>query len=193
MAEHTRAFLITGARGNLGVELMKVFPGALGVGRAEFDITDRDSVFRFIELTKPGTVIHLAALTDVPKCEHEKELAWRTNVVGTENIVEALSSSAPDACFVYISTACVFRGDRGNYGENDIPDPVNFYGLTKLIGEFAAKRMKNHLVIRTNFVPRDPWKHDRAFTDRYGTYLFADDVARGTKEVVEKNLTGIVV
>ena len=189
---YPRPLLITGARGNLGVELVKVFPDSIGVGRGEFDITDKGEVAAFIEKIKPATAIHAAALTDVIKCERAQDLAWRTNIIGTENLVEALLTYAPEAYFVYISTACVFRGDRGDYGEDSMPNPINFYGLTKLLGEFAAKRMKNNLVIRTNFVPRAPWKHKKVFVDRWGTYLFADEVAWGIKDVIEKKLTGVV-
>lgn len=184
--------LITGARGNLGAELAKVFPEAILAGRAEFDITDDASTLSFIKKTKPAAVIHLAAFTDVVKCEREKSLAWKTNVLGTENVANAIKKTAPSAYFVYLSTACVFRGDRGDYAERDVPDPVNFYGLTKLVGEFVAQWIEKFLIIRTNFVPRMPWKHEGAFSDRWGTYLFADDLARAIKDVMERDLTGVV-
>jgi dTDP-4-dehydrorhamnose reductase len=52
--------------------------------------------------------------------------------------------------------------------------------------------MKNHLIIRANFVPREKWKYERAFIDRFGTYLFADDLALAIGDVISKRLTGIV-
>jgi dTDP-4-dehydrorhamnose reductase len=91
-----------------------------------------------------------------------------------------------------MSTACVFKGDTGDYVETDIPYPDNFYSLTKLIGEFIVKKMKNHLVIRANFVSRERWKYEKAFTDRFGTYLFADDLALAIKDVVGCRLNGTV-
>lgn len=191
-ANNRGSLLITGAKGSLGKELIKVFPDAIGTGRGEFDITDYNSVEAFINKTRPAMVIHAAALVDVIKCEKDKDLAWQTNVLGTENIVNALNKFVPDAYFIYISTACVFRGDRGNYTEEDIPYPANFYSLTKLLGEFTVKKMENSLVVRTNFVPKAPWPHENAFTDRWGTYLFADGVARAIKDVIDKNMKGIV-
>jgi dTDP-4-dehydrorhamnose reductase len=93
---------------------------------------------------------------------------------------------------VYVSTACVFYGDRGFYAEDDIPRPKNFYGLTKLLGEYVARRIPAHLIVRTNFVPREPWPYPKAFVDRFGTYLYTDDVARAVSEVLSQQLTGLV-
>jgi len=156
------------------------------------DITDRNRVFDFIENFIPDRIIHTAAVASVMRCELNKELGWRTNVLGTENLVDACLKFDPSVHFVYLSTACVFDGKRGMYTEEDIPCPENFYSLTKLLGEFVVKKLNKHLIIRTNFVARDKWPYPRAFTDRFGTYLFADEVAKGIKEVVEANLTGII-
>lgn len=192
MKENNVCILITGAHGKLGSELMKVFPDALGPTREDLDVENREQTFRLVEKYRPDIIIHAAALVDVGRCEKEKELAWRTNVGGTENLADAVFAIKPEAYFVYISTACVFKGDQGGYCEEDAPYPANFYGLTKLAGELVSKKIKNHLIIRTNFAPREPWKHERAFTDRFGTYLFADDVAKGISEAANKRMTGIV-
>ena len=182
--------LITGSAGKLGKELLKLFPKALSPRRDELDITDDKSVSAYIEKHKPDAIIHTAAFTDVRRAEEEKELVWKTNVSGTENLVEACMRHAPNVRFVYMSTACVFDGERGMYTEDDVPFPKNFYSLTKLIGEFVVKRLPNHLIIRTNFVAKEKWPYPKAFTDRYGTYLFAEDVARGIKEMLDSNANG---
>ena len=70
--------------------------------------------------------------------------------------------------------------------------PSNTHALTKLLGEFAVKKLSKHLIIRTNFVAKEKWKYPKAFTDRYGTYLFAQDVASGIKSVVENQLQGVI-
>lgn len=124
--------------------------------------------------------------------EEKHQLCWETNVRGTEFLIETLLQQNPHCYFVYVSTACVFYGDRGFYAEDDIPRPKNFYGLTKLVGEYVARRLPSHLIIRTNFVPRVPWPYPKAFVDRFGTYLYADDVARAVKDVLSKQLTGTV-
>jgi dTDP-4-dehydrorhamnose reductase len=78
------------------------------------------------------------------------------------------------------------------YTEKSIPYPENFYSLTKLLGEFEVNRLPNATIIRTNFVPRKAWPYEKAFTDRFGTYLFADQVSRGIYDIIQKKLTGIV-
>ena len=184
--------LLTGGSGKLGRELVKLFPESLHPTHQELDLRDQSIVDYYIVSHKPEIVIHLAAWTDVRGCEENREKAWESNVVSTENLIEACQYHVSDCYFVYMSTACVFRGDRGDYVETDIPYPDNFYSLTKLIGEFIAKKMKNHLVIRANFVSRERWKYEKAFTDRFGTYLFADDLALAIKDVVRMRLEGIV-
>lgn len=184
--------LITGGTGKLGKELVKIFPNSLAPKRDELDITKRESVFGYIKNNLPDIVIHTAAFTDVGRAETERELVWKTNVLGTENLVEACLKHEPNVYFIYMSTACVFDGERGMFTEKDVPGPKNYYSLTKLLGEFVVKRIPNYLIIRTNFVVKEKWPHPKAFTDRCGTYLFAEDVARGIKNVLDEKLTGIV-
>ncbi len=185
--------LITGGQGNLGISLIQVFPKAMTPTHAELDVGDRDAVFRFLEAHREiKIIIHAAALADVRACEEDREAAWRSNVEGTRNLVEASLNLNPKIYFVYMSTACVFEGTRGMYIETDTPYPQNFYSLTKLIGEFIAERLKDHLIIRTNFVPKKTWPFPKAFVDRFGTYLFTDDVASGVREVTDTHLNGIV-
>jgi dTDP-4-dehydrorhamnose reductase len=185
---------ITGSTGNLGKELVKVFPNTLAPTHKELDITDEKAVFEYVERNKPEAIIHCAALTGVRECEDSKETAWRINVEGTENLVKACEKAVKSCYFVYISTACVFYGDKGNYVETDTPHPKNFYSLTKLLGEFIVKysTLKKWLIIRTNFVARGKWVYPKAFIDRYGTYLFADDLAKAIKTVIGSKVTGIL-
>ena len=94
--------------------------------------------------------------------------------------------------FVYISTACIFDGHAGMYKENDVPYPENFYALTKLLGENEVTKLSNFIIIRTNFVAKKTWPYPKAFTDRFGTYLFAENVAIGISEILNENLNGII-
>ena len=107
--------LITGSTGKLGRHLVKIFPNSLAPKRAELDITKRESVFEYIKNNLPDIIIHTAAFTDVRRSETERELAWKTNVFGTENLVDACLEYKPNVYFIYMSTACVFYGDRGIY------------------------------------------------------------------------------
>jgi dTDP-4-dehydrorhamnose reductase len=184
--------LITGSSGKLGSQLKIIFPDALTPSHEELNISRRRDVFEYIEKNKPDVIIHTAALTGVGHCENNKKTAWETNVGGTENLVDACLEYKPNTFFMYVSTACVFYGDSEMYNENDIPNPKNFYAMTKLIGEFISKKLEKHLIIRTNFVAKEKWMYPKAFTDRFGTYLFAEDVARGIKDVMESEMKGIV-
>ncbi len=184
--------MITGGSGKLGTALVALFPESLHPTHRELELSKREAVFDHIIRNRPEVIIHAAALTGIRECEDDKQKAWASNVIGTENLVDACLKHDPRVYFVYVSTACVFDGRRGFYTEEDIPYPEYFYALTKLLGEFVAKKLSNYLIVRTNFVAKEKWRFPKAFVDRFGTYLFAEDVAKGIKDVIEAKLNGIV-
>ena len=184
--------MITGGNGTLGTELKKLFPDSLSPTHQELDIVNEQLVQNFFKDKDINLIFHTAALTSVRLCEKDKVQAMKVNVQGTKNLAKATLQTNPHAKFVYISTACVFDGHEGMYKESSIPYPENFYSLTKLLGEYEANKIKNNLIIRTNFVAKTKWPYPKAFTDRYGTYLFANQVAKGIKEVLDENLLGIL-
>lgn len=184
--------LITGVTGALGSELKKLFPDSLSPPHKDFDICDLTSVKNIFNNHKIETVIHSAAFTAVRGCEENQSQAFQINVQGTKNLVNELKNSNSGGKFVYISTACVFDGHSSMHTENSIPYPENFYSLTKLLGEYAVNQYKNSLIIRTNFVGRKKWPYPKAFTDRFGTYLFSDQVAQGIFDIFDNNMSGTV-
>ena len=184
--------LITGGTGSLGIELQKVFSENISPTHKELDITNKEQVKKIFRQNKIDTVIHTAAITKIRKCEEDKQLAWNVNVEGTKNLIDEIIHSKLNINFVYVSTACVFDGHSEMYTEKSIPYPENFYSLTKLLGEFEVNRLPNATIIRTNFVPKKPWPYEKAFTDRFGTYLFVDQVANGINDTIKEKLTGIV-
>ena len=184
--------LITGGGGILGTELKKFFPNSLFPSHSELDITNHEMVFDYFSKNEFDSIIHTAAMTSVRQCESEKKLSWDTNVIGTKNLVDAAIKFNPNSKFSYVSTACVFDGHIGMYKESSIPHPENFYALTKLIGEQFVKNLKNHIIIRTNFKGKQKWPYPKAFTDRFGTYLFADQVALGINDIIKENIQGVV-
>ncbi len=141
--------LLTGAGGLLGQKLVKVLadrghevvavyrvhepPAAQGVKPVRLDVTDWVRLEDLVLKTRPGTIIHAAAYTDVDGCEKDKQWAWRVNVAATRSIVRA--ARVVNAHLVYVSTDYVFDGEKGMYRETDTPSPVNYYGLTKLVAE----------------------------------------------------------
>ena len=184
--------LITGGSGLLGTELKKFFPNSLFPSHSVLDITNHEMVFDYFSKNEFDSIIHTAAMTSVRQCESEKELSWSTNVVGTKNLIDATTEFRSNSKFIYVSTACVFDGHTGMYKESSVPYPENFYALTKLIGEQFVKNLKNHIIIRTNFKGKQKWPYPKAFTDRFGTYLFADQVALGINDIIKENIQGVV-
>jgi len=184
--------LITGGSGILGTELKKFFPNSLFPSHSVLDITNREMVFDYFSKNEFDSIIHTAAMTSVRQCESEKKLSWSTNVVGTKNLIDATTEFRSNSKFIYVSTACVFDGHTGMYKESSVPYPENFYALTKLIGEQFVKNLKNHIIIRTNFVGKQKWMYPKAFTDRFGTYLFAENVASAIREIFDANIEGAI-
>lgn len=185
--------LITGGTGALGKSLKKFFNNAFCPTHKEMDITDAESVNKMILDYKPSTLIHAAALVNVRKCEENKEKAWLTNVEGTQNIVDALKKLNNNCYLIYMSTACVFAGKKEKYyTEEDVPAPKNYYALTKLCGEIIVRQYENTCIIRTNFVPKEQWRYPKAFIDRFGTYLFSDNVAKGISDVYKEKKKGVI-
>ena len=101
------------------------------------DLFDPDKIGREVERLKPDAILHTAALTDVDKCETEKEAASRVNHRATKVLSE--SAKRVGAFFLYVSTDAVFDGKKGMYRETDQPRPINHYGETKLLGEESVK------------------------------------------------------
>ena len=99
----------------------------------KFDLLDANGIRDIIERMGPDVIVHSAALTDVDRCEREKDLAYKMNVEGTRVIAEAARCAG--SFLVYISTDYVFDGQRGLYREEEETNPISYYGLSKLQGE----------------------------------------------------------
>jgi len=137
---------ITGGSGLLGSKIAKialekheVYTGYCH-GQSEFgepvkfDLTkDTDLELEVIYKINPGVIIHTAALTNVDECEANKEVAYKINTEGTRRVAEIAKEMG--AFLVYVSTDYVFSGDKGMYKEEDEPNPIDYYGYTKLSGE----------------------------------------------------------
>jgi dTDP-4-dehydrorhamnose reductase len=119
-----------------------------GKNLSRLDATKKESVQSLIESVKPDLVIDAHTLPNVDYSEEHTEEAWDINVNGTKNLAEA--AKAHGAKFVYISTAFVFDGTKGEYFETDAPNPINYYGKTKWASELLLTALNvDHIVIRT--------------------------------------------
>lgn len=184
--------MITGASGLLGTELSKLYPDAYTPTHDEMPIENWSVVKSEIDSYRPMMIIHLAAMTGPNRCRAYKREAWKVNVEGTRNLVTA-ACMRPYRYFVLMSTPCVFKGDEDFYTEDSIPEPDNFYGLTKLAQEIIVQNSPDdYLVIRANFVKREKYQFDKAFTDRFSRYLYADVLAGEIKRVVDDRMLGTI-
>jgi len=185
------AILITGKNKPLSIELKKLLSNTLCPDSNEIDLTSKNDVENYLSNNDIDTIIHVDALHSIKNCDNDKVLAMQINFNNTKNLVDAIKKH-PEIKFILISTPCVFNGKDGMFLENSIPSPVNFYGSTKLLAEKEVETLTNYLIIRTNYVARKPWSYPEAFTDRFSTYLFADQVAKAIVELLSENFNGIL-
>jgi dTDP-4-dehydrorhamnose reductase len=145
---------LTGSRGMLGHDIQRAFAGVdlITFTRNEFDITDLDRSVAAIRKISPDYLIHAAAYTDVDGSESDPEKAILVNGIGTRNVTIACEEiKCP---IMYISSDYVFDGAKKEpYNEWDRTDPVNKYGLSKLLGEqFVAAMTNKFYIVRTSWL-----------------------------------------
>jgi len=148
---------VIGASGQLGSDLVKAFgEDAIPLTRRDLDVTDAASLNILKEL-EPEVIINTAAYVRVDDAEVEVEKAFRVNAIGAFNVAKVCNEI--NAVNVYISTDYVFDGAKGEpYEEDDVPNPINVYGLSKYTGElftrnFSFKKKtlpKKYYVIRSS-------------------------------------------
>lgn len=146
-----KQILITGSNGLLGQKLVNLFSSkddfevtalSRGKNRNEtakkytyynIDITDAKKLTQILNDIKPNYIINCAAMTNVDLCEKEKEQCDLINIEAVKTLINAAKKY--DSHLVHISTDFIFDGKNGPYKEDDIPNPINYYGLSKLKSE----------------------------------------------------------
>lgn len=157
-------FLVTGAAGLVGCQVVKdlvndshtVYSAyndskPLQGEPIKLNLEDIDQISKTIKETRPDSVIHLAAMTNVDKCEREPELAMRINADATEYL--ARQSASAGSYFLYVSTDYVFDGINGMKKEDDLPNPAGAYGSSKLEGEKRIQDMASPWCIARTSTP----------------------------------------
>jgi dTDP-4-dehydrorhamnose reductase len=213
--------LITGASGLVGSRLTEVatsaghdvfaiyYQNAISTPNAfHANLTDEQKISRIVKESAPEVVVHLASLTDVDLCERNPDLANLINAIATQTLARECYKAGTH--LVYISTDYVFDGHRGNYTEEDQPNPVNTYGRSKLAGEeFTLLTSENFCVARTSVVygwgresrPNfGSWIYSelkagrpvKVVDDRYSTPTLNTQLARMLLEVAERRLSGTI-
>ena len=148
--------LVTGAKGQLGTDLMNELEKrgieGIGVDVQEMDITDAEACRRVIKNSGADAVIHCAAYTAVDAAEQNMELCRKVNADGTRNIAEVCKGL--DIKMMYISTDYVFNGQGTRPWEpDDERHPLNVYGQTKYEGELAVEKwVKKFYIVRIAWV-----------------------------------------
>jgi dTDP-4-dehydrorhamnose reductase len=142
--------LVTGAGGQLGLELAAILPErgheTVALSRADLDVTDAGVVEGALEEHVPDFVINAAAYTDVDGCETEEALAYSVNALGPRNLAQACERLGCD--LLHVSTNYVFDGEEQRpYEPFDAPRPISAYGRTKLAGEELVKHLTNRWYI----------------------------------------------
>lgn len=150
-----QTILVTGSNGLLGQKLTSLlkdnpgyqlvatskgpdrYPGKGGYFYREMDIRDENQVQEVIEAHRPAIIIHTAAMTNVDACEKDREACRRLNVDATRYLVNAAGKQG--AFFIHLSTDFIFNGESGHYREEDRPDPLSYYGRTKLESETIVR------------------------------------------------------
>ena len=221
--------LVTGSNGLLGQKLTDLFLTktdwellATGVGinrhpvgtegggyRYEvLDITDEGMVNALLRRELPDVVIHTAAMTQVDDCEFQKEACVALNITAVERLAKL--SSELGFHLVHISTDFIFNGTKAMVTEEELPQPLSYYGWSKWEGEKAVMEHSNSYSIlrtvlvygkvadmsRTNIVL---WAHGalrdgkkaNVVTDQFRTPTLAEDLAMGCFLAAEKQAQGI--
>lgn len=175
--------LITGGSGLLGRHLIPYFANVYAPSHTELDIANTiDCDF------KPKYIVHCAALKTIV-CDEDPLAAMCTNILGTINITNfAIKCKAK---LIYISTDYVFSGNKGNYKVTDELLPQNYYAETKLAGEYVAKCLPQHLIIRLSFGP-DQYPYDNGFIDQFTTRMPVSIAASKIIETIKLNKTGVI-
>ncbi|MGD8626901.1 MAG: dTDP-4-dehydrorhamnose reductase [Anaerolineae bacterium] len=203
----TKRIAITGHKGQLGTTLFQTLAEhtLLGLDLPDHDISDPVSIGRALDAFQPDLVVHAAAMTHVDACEREPELAFRINVLGTQNV--ALACGRCGAEMVHVSTNEVFDGRLGRpYYEWEPPTPRSVYARSKAAAEFYVRTLLNRFyVVRTawlyarggsNFVTKiiaaaDKHGALRVVTDEVSAPTYAPDLAGAIGQLIDTHHYGI--
>lgn len=218
--------LVTGANGFVGSYVVKqlldkgyeVFASSRTAAASAFntynnyhfiqlDITDVFAMHDAFEFSKPDIVIHCGAMSKPDDCELNQAAAYDVNVFGTVQLL--LNAAEHKSFFIFLSTDFIFNGKEGMCTEDTVPDPVNYYGKTKLEAEEAVKEYEHAwAIVRTVFVYGKPLAARGCFlnlvkkklqnkepfkvvNDQLRTPTHAADLAKGIALIIEKKATGI--
>jgi dTDP-4-dehydrorhamnose reductase len=220
--------LVTGSNGLLGqklvyklsqdssVDLIATAKGdnrlkmQIGYTYQAMDISNRENVMEVVSKFQPDCIIHTAAMTNVDACESEKEQCRILNVDAVSYLVEAIEKHSPQTHFVHLSTDFIFDGEDGPYDESAKPNPVSYYGQSKLDAETVVINSNIQWAIartiivygitdnmsRSNLVlwtkqNLEQQKQINVVNDQFRSPTLAEDLADGCILIAKKKATGV--
>ena len=218
--------LITGSNGLLGQHLIPLFvaderyeviaagrgvnrlPSRQGYTYESVNLRNTVSVQQLLEKHHPDIIIHAAAMTQVDECERNKDACWDTNVAATRYLIQAAEKY--NAFFLFLSTDFIFDGLEGPYREDDAPNPLSYYGASKVAAERMIRNSKLPWAIvrtvlvygtaidmqRSNIITwvknnLQQGKKIKVVDDQWRTPTLVQDLAEGCKLVADKQATGV--
>jgi dTDP-4-dehydrorhamnose reductase len=204
---------VIGATGQLGQDLLRVFgEAAIALGHRDVEVRDGVGLLTRLQELRPDWVLNTAAYHHVDDCERNPSTAVDVNATGASNVARA--AAAIGAGVVFFSTDYVYGGEareRGRpYAEEDLPRPLNAYGVSKVAGEqLVALANPRHLVIRSaglygTATSRKGWTFPelmiskarageqlRVVDDQALAPTYTADLAERVRELVEAGATGL--
>ena len=173
-----KKIVITGGTGRFGQILkgIKINHRTFFPKKKELDILSIKKIQKYLNKIKPHILIHSAGLSR-PMKVHDEEIkkSIDLNIIGTANITKACSEK--NIKLIYLSSAYVYPGKKGNYSEKDGLLPSNNYAWSKLGGEAAVQMYKNSLILRMSMTER-PFIHKVAFTNVKTSFIYHDEAAK---------------
>lgn len=203
-----KRILLTGKNGQIGWELEKSLASlghVIACDRNTLDLADSHSIIKVIRDIKPDIIVNAAAYTAVDKAEEEPALAIQVN--GTAPGILAEEAKRLGAILVHYSTDYVFDGTASTpYAEEDLPNPLNVYGKSKLVGENAINDVGGKfLIFRTSWVYGSRGKNFlltmlrlaqerknplKIVNDQVGAPTWCRPIAQTTADILKKCISG---
>lgn len=201
--------LVTGANGQLGRDITLQYQDrgyeVYSFGSSELDITKYQDVSSSVNKINPDLIINCAAYNEVDRAERDWKQAFQVNGLGPKYL--SLVASKINAAIVHYSTDFVFDGRQNRpYTIADAPDPINRYGVSKLLGEqMVGRHASEYYIIRTswvfgagntNFVKKViGWSEERdtitIVDDQISSPTYTRDLARATHDLTTTGESGL--
>ena len=168
-------------------------------------LSDGEKISNIIKEYNPDVIIHMVAFPSVDFCEENHQLATELHVNATKKIVE--QASINKSKLIFLSTDAVFEGELNKkYTEDDLTNPINYYGVTKLNAEKIVLENSTNIVVRTSVIYG--WHNKSRFTnwildslkqnkivdpfiDQFNCPTLVDDLVKSLIKMIDLDISGL--